>query len=91
MDLVSNLAFRIGEMETYAYVFQNARREFYTEYIHCIVLQRLDEEISNQPKRIKVNQIHNLETYISSPDSYTGFSERILNTDSITQLIGTKR
>ena len=90
MYLSDDLVFRVNEVETYAYVFQNARKEFQTEYIHCIVLGRLDEEAGDIPKKIKVKQIHNLETYFLSPDSYDHFSERILNTDYITQLIGTK-
>lgn len=91
MYISDDLAFKTGEVETYAYVFQNARKEFNTEYIHCIVLERLDKEVGEQPKRIKVNQIHNLEMYMSNPDSYDNFSERILNTDHLTELLGTKR
>jgi len=91
MDLSNDLLFKVGKVETYTYVFQNAQKDFQTEYIHCVVLERLDEENGEQPKRILVNQIHNLEDYMLSPDSYNHFSERILSTDNITELIGTKR
>lgn len=91
MHLSDDIVFNIGEIETYAYVFQNTNKEFQTEYIHCIILEILDDENNDNPKRILVKQIHNLETYLSGLNSYDHFSERILNTKMITKLIGTKR
>ncbi|WP_294240414.1 hypothetical protein [uncultured Chryseobacterium sp.] len=91
MYLLGDYAFKVGEIETYEHVFKNARNNLYAEYIHCIVLERLEEEIGYKPKRIRVNQIHNLEVYISSPDSYDNFSERILKTDNIHQILSIKK
>lgn len=91
MHLSDDIVFNVGEIETFAYVFKNTNKEFQTEYIHCIILEILDDENNDNPKRILVKQIHNLETYLSGLNSYDHFSERILNTKMITKLMGTKR
>ncbi len=90
MNLSVELNLRVGEIKTYAYIFQNASREFQTEYIHYIIIELLSDESGDKSKRIKVNQIHNLESYFLNPASYDHFSTRILKTDSITELIGTR-
>jgi hypothetical protein len=90
MYSLGDIAFIEGNLESYKYRFQNTKKEFLFEYIHCIVLERLEEDLGYIPRKIRVNQIHNLEQYFSNPD-YNDFSERILKTDNITEMVNIRQ
>lgn len=91
MYTLGEIAFRVGEFETYKYSFQNNFKEFLNEYIHCIILERQEEYDGYKPRKIKVNQINNLENYSSDPKNYNDFTERILLTDNIIEMINIRR
>lgn len=87
METLGDIFFRVGNFETYKYRFQNNYKENLIEYIHCIILERLEEYNGYTPRKIRVNQIHNLEKYSSDPHNYNDFSERVLVTDNIAEMI----
>ncbi len=86
MITASELFYKEGNLESYKYYFVGKNKERLTEYIHCIVLERLEEFDGYSPRKIRVKQIHNLEAYYTVPD-YNDFSERILKTDYLEFLI----
>ena len=91
MITLGDIAFRVGEFETYKYRFQNNYKEYLNEYINCIILERLEEFDGYKPRKIKVKQIHNLEQYSSDSHNYNDFSERILTTDNILEMINVRQ
>ncbi|WP_267267130.1 hypothetical protein [Chryseobacterium formosus] len=54
-----------------------------TEFIHCILKERLNEDAGYSPKEIKVQQIHNLERFDKYGCEEENVSMRILKTDNI--------
>ncbi|BAP32288.1 uncharacterized protein CHSO_3251 [Chryseobacterium sp. StRB126] len=83
--LSSDYMYIIGNLETHKYTFTH-KKQIIDEYIHCIILERLQEFDGYVPRKIKVQQIHNLNEYFTNPD-YNDFTERVLNTDDLTAVI----
>ncbi len=79
--------FRVGEFATYKYEFRDNYNQILHEYIHCIILERLDEFDGVTARKIRVNQIQNLEEYSSDSYNYNDFSERVLITNKIRDLV----
>lgn len=80
----SDLFFKIGQLETYTYNFKHDNLAI-EEYIHCIVSEHLEVNHENEPIKIKVLQIHNLEEYLN--DDKKNVSERILDVRKISPKI----
>ncbi|SMP16357.1 hypothetical protein [Chryseobacterium profundimaris] len=78
----SDTIYQFDALLTYKYTFNNNKGYMVEEYIHCIVKEHLDKYDGSTPRKIRVNQIHNLEEYFSNPD-YNNYSERVLKTDDL--------
>ncbi|MFC4687164.1 hypothetical protein ACFO4P_09485 [Epilithonimonas pallida] len=89
MNLYTDTLFQFDALLTYKYTFNNKKGYLVEEYIHCIILEHLEMFDGQTPRKIKINQIHNLEQYFSNPE-YNNFSERILKTDDLEFIINWK-
>lgn len=83
-----DIYYSVGSIETYIYPFKIDDVKF-QEYIHCEVIEHLQTDRDGRPEKIKVNHIHDLESYLRGQKE--NVSERILELYKIQPYLSLKR
>lgn len=71
---ITDFAFKLNALETFTYSFKH-KNDTFTEYIHGIIVEFLETDSDGAPVIVKINQISNLEDYLSGKE--VNFTERI--------------